>query len=190
MVGVLVGVGWSFYQVKSDQAKVWTNPKGPPNNTGTPQTQQQAVLPSKEEVLADLKTAFPKEEAKNIEAAYAKAETEGKKRNSDIIIQKDLAAIQMQSEIYYGGTGNNSYGTPGNSCSVAVFSDPTITKYIASAKTSNGGTAIVCNNSATAFAVQSNMVYDPTYKWCVDSTRNATKSKTALGTNTVCPVAN
>jgi hypothetical protein len=117
-----------------------------------------------------------------------------KSRSDDATIQSDLSVIQTQAEIYYGGTGANSYGTAGNSCSTAVFSDATITKAIASAQATNGGTTLICNNSTTAHAVQSKMVTERTPGiadyWCTDSTGSASKSTTPLGINTVCPAAN
>jgi prepilin-type N-terminal cleavage/methylation domain-containing protein len=111
-------------------------------------------------------------------------------KGNDAAIQSDLSTVQTQAEIYYGGTGNNSYGTAGNSCSSAVFSDATIVKAIAGAQAANGGTALTCNNSTTAYAISSKMSADPTRYWCVDSTGGTSKSTTALGTNTVCPASN
>jgi hypothetical protein len=115
-------------------------------------------------------------------------------KGNDAAIQSDLAAIQTQSEIFYGGTGGNTYGTPTATgvCKVAgtVFSDATIVKAIDGAKTANGGTDLVCNNSLTAYAVSSVMSADNTRHWCVDSTGVASKSTTALGAATVCPAAN
>ena len=115
-------------------------------------------------------------------------------KGNDAAIQSDLAAIQTQSEIYYGGTGGNSYGAAQATCAAAVFSDPTILKAIAGAKTANGGTDLVCNNTTTAYAISSKMaterVAGTADYWCVDSTGVASKSSTALALLTVCPAAN
>lgn len=118
-------------------------------------------------------------------------------KGNDAAIQSDLATVQTQAEIYYGGAGNNSYaadGNAGNSCAVDVFSDSTITKATGNADSVNGSGAVVCNNSTTAYAVSAQLSTErtagtPDY-WCVDSTGGASKSTTALGTNTACPTAN
>jgi prepilin-type N-terminal cleavage/methylation domain-containing protein len=72
-------------------------------------------------------------------------------KGNDAAIQSDLSTIQTQAEIFYG-TGN-TYGAAQNLCTGAVFADPTITKAIAGAVTASGGTAAVCNNSTSAYAV-------------------------------------
>ena len=110
-------------------------------------------------------------------------------KGNDAAIQSDLSTVQTQAEIYYGGTGANTYGTAGTSCATGVFSDATIVKAIAGAVTASG-TAAVCANSTTAYAVSVKLSSDTTRYWCVDSTGVASKSTTALGTNTVCPAAN
>ncbi|MBU6388700.1 type II secretion system GspH family protein [Patescibacteria group bacterium] len=111
-------------------------------------------------------------------------------KGNDAAIQSDLSTIQTEAEIYYGGTGGNSYGTAGTSCTNGVFSDATIAKAIAGAKTANGGNSLVCNNSTTAYAVSSNLSSNSSRYWCVDSTGGSSNSTTALGTNTVCPASN
>lgn len=120
-------------------------------------------------------------------------------KGNDAAIQSDLATIQTQAEIYYGGAGNNSYGTATATgvCKVAntVFSDTTIGKAIDGAEGANGsGTGVICNNSTTAYAVSSVMATErtagtPDY-WCVDSTGGASKSTAPLVANIVCPAAN
>lgn len=149
----------------------------------TQQPQTQVAVPSKADTLSKLKAAYPTE-TELISTAWTTAE----KFSNDNIIKSNLAAARMQAEIYYGN--GNSYGTAGNSCFAAVFSDTTIAKAIVDAKAANGGTNLVCNNSMTAYAISSKMVADPTHYWCVDSIGAASKSTTALGTNTVCPTAN
>ena len=118
-------------------------------------------------------------------------------KGNDAAIQSDLSTIQTEAEIYYGGTGNNSYAADGNagtSCAGDVFSDAVIVKAVAGAQTANGGTALTCNNSTTAYAVSSKMSTQRTSGtndyWCVDSTGGASKSTTALNALTACPAAN
>jgi len=108
-------------------------------------------------------------------------------KGNDAAIQSDLSTIQTQAEIYYGGTGANSYGTAGSSCSTAVFSDSTIIKAIAGAEVANGTGTMVCNNTTTAYAISSPLSSNTSEYWCVDSTGFAGKRVTALGTGTVCP---
>ena len=108
-------------------------------------------------------------------------------KGNDAAIQSDLSTIQTQAEIYYGGTGANTYGTAGNSCSTGVFSDATIVKAVAGADSANGAGSVVCNNTTTAYAIQAQLLADNTKYWCVDSTGNAKQETAALGTATACP---
>ncbi|MCX6787710.1 MAG: type II secretion system protein [Candidatus Kaiserbacteria bacterium] len=118
-------------------------------------------------------------------------------KGNDAAIQSDLSTIQTQAEIYYGGSvGNNSYGNNASatgSCTVATTmftTDTTIKKAIEAAEIANGsGTTVVCNSSATAYAVASPLSSE-TRSWCVDSTGGSSKSTTPLGTATVCPASN
>jgi prepilin-type N-terminal cleavage/methylation domain-containing protein len=113
-------------------------------------------------------------------------------KGNDAAIQSDLSTIQTQAEIYYGGTGNNTYGTAGTSCTAAssLFVDTTIAKAIVGADAANGTGAVVCNNSTTAYAISAVLSSDTARSWCVDSTGGSSKSTTALGTGTVCPASN
>jgi len=108
-------------------------------------------------------------------------------KGNDAAIQSDLSTIQTQAEIYYGGAGANSYGTPGNVCNAAVFSDTTITRAIEGAEAANGTGTVVCNNTSTAYAISSPLSSDTSSYWCVDSTGFAGQRTTVLGTDTICP---
>jgi prepilin-type N-terminal cleavage/methylation domain-containing protein len=102
-------------------------------------------------------------------------------KGNDAAIQSNLSTIQTQAEIYYSGTGNNSYGTVSGAtgaCKLAntVFSDATIGKAIDGTEVANGsGTGVVCNNTTTAYAISSILQAGVGGKmyWCVDSTGNA-----------------
>src|SRR3989338_2899468 len=64
-------------------------------------------------------------------------------KGNDAAIQSDLSTIRTQAEIYYGGTGANTYGTAGatGSCAVAGMMfvvDTTVARAIASADSTNG----------------------------------------------------
>ncbi len=110
-------------------------------------------------------------------------------KGNDAAIQSDLSTVQTQAEIYYGGTGGNSYGAAQNTCAASVFSDPTILKAIAGAEVANGTSAVVCNNSTSAYAISSPLSSDSTKFWCVDSTGFSGQRITALGTSVACPAS-
>ncbi len=110
-------------------------------------------------------------------------------KGQDAAVQSDLGTIQTQAEIYYGSTvGANSYGTAGSTCTAAasLFVDPIIARTLTAAKLANGTGTQVCNNTASAYAVQMQLVNDTTKYWCVDSTGNAKQETVALGAATVC----
>ena len=115
-------------------------------------------------------------------------------KGSDAAIQSDLATVQTQAEVYYGGTGVNKYNTNGTSgltsgaCAITantVFSNSTtdnipIWSAITGAVTANGGTlanatlcAIANDGSSYAVAVASKATSGSWY--CTDSTGIANK---------------
>lgn len=108
-------------------------------------------------------------------------------KGNDAAIQSDLTAVQTQAEIYYGGTGNNSYGTAGSACDTAgsLFVDTTIVKAIDAADDAGG--TVACANTANAYAVSVQLASDDTKYWCVDSTGTAKVTSTAGVTGSVCP---
>lgn len=110
-------------------------------------------------------------------------------KGNDAAIQSDLSTVQIQAEIYYGGTGNNTYGTAGTSCSTAssLFVDSTIARAITAAESANGSSSVVCNNSTSAYAISSPLSSNSSLYWCVDSTGFSGQRSTALGTATACP---
>jgi prepilin-type N-terminal cleavage/methylation domain-containing protein len=128
-------------------------------------------------------------------------------KGSDAAIQSDLSTIQTEAEIYYGGTGNNSYGAnvANGSCTAAgtmfatsgATSDAIMVRAISATETVNGsGTGMVCGVcaggicGAIAYAIQSQLVNDTTKYWCVDSAGNAKQesSGSQLGNGVyVCP---
>ncbi len=116
-----------------------------------------------------------------------------RQKGNDAAIQSDLSTIQTQAEIYYGGTGANSYGTvAGTTCSTAstLFADATIIKAINGATNAAGGAAnIVCGNSTSAYAVEAKLTAPATTTyWCVDSTGTAKQETTVSAAGfTVCP---
>lgn len=88
-----------------------------------------------------------------------------KTKGNDAIVESNFAMIQTQAEIYYSGSGKNSYA--------GICSNPAVTGALSSIQTANGGTPPVCNDSAAAYAAGSPLATDPTKFWCVDSTGTA-----------------
>ncbi len=106
-------------------------------------------------------------------------------KGSDAAIASNLSTVQVQAEIYYGGSvGGNKYnsdGTTGQSATTCsqlantLFFDTTIWNAITSAQSANGGTlasvtkcAVRANGSSYAVSVQSKV--DTTKYYCIDST--------------------
>ncbi|MDP1690208.1 MAG: type II secretion system protein [bacterium] len=114
-------------------------------------------------------------------------------KGNDAAIQSDLSTVRTEAEIFYGGTGANSYGStfPAlSSCTTAstmFMLSTAIKSAIAGAESVNGTSNMVCNGTATAYAVSSPLSSDSTKFWCVDSTGFAGQRVTALGSNTACP---
>ena len=110
-------------------------------------------------------------------------------KGNDAAIQSNLSTIQTQAEIYYGGTGSNTYGTAGTSCTTAssVFVDTNIARAVTAAESANGSSSVVCNNSTSAYAISSPLSSSSSVYWCVDSTGFSGQRSTALGTATACP---
>ncbi len=114
-------------------------------------------------------------------------------KGNDAAIQSDLSTVRTQAELYYDGPGNNSYGAQGTGCAnsnnmfSSTLSDSNINRAVAAANSIDGNN-VTCNVSAggTAYAVSAQLVSDPTYYWCVDSSSVGMKTKTALGSDTVC----
>ena len=113
-------------------------------------------------------------------------------KGNDAAIQSDLSTIQTQAEIYYGGTGSNSYGTTGSTCTAAssLFVDATIAKAITGADAANGAGVMVCGNTGTAYAISSPLSSSATTYWCVDSTGfGGSRTTNLVAGATVCPAS-
>jgi prepilin-type N-terminal cleavage/methylation domain-containing protein len=100
-------------------------------------------------------------------------------KGNDAAVQSNLSTIQTQAEIFYGSSGNNSYGTTATVCSGAgtLWADQTIANAINSARNSSKGNNVYCTSyassgsSATAYAIaaQINGTTTTATYWCVDS---------------------
>ena len=119
-------------------------------------------------------------------------------KGNDAAIQSDMATIQTEAEIYYGGDGGNTYGaqawTNGAACAttaIGVFSDSIVQRALAGANSVNGAGDIACfaNNSGYLVAVALTSTAG-TY-WCVDQTGAARKVTATFPTSApagnVCP---
>ncbi len=116
-------------------------------------------------------------------------------KGNDAAIQSDLAAIQTQSEIFYGSNGNkyDSSGGTTSTCSGAgtLWSDTTIIKAVTAAQKAAGNVAAVCGSNASAYAIQvklNSLKSGATQFWCVDASGMASTSPTLmLGGAIACP---
>ncbi|HUX80769.1 MAG TPA: type II secretion system protein [Candidatus Paceibacterota bacterium] len=111
-------------------------------------------------------------------------------KGNDAAIQSDLSTVQTQAEIFYGGNGNSYGSPPGSTCSAAgsLFLDPVIVKAITGMTTAGGGTAPVCGNSSTAYAIEEAL--STSGFWCIDSTGFAGKRVSSLTAGvTNCPAS-
>lgn len=120
-------------------------------------------------------------------------------KGNDAAIQSDMATIQTQAEIYYGGAGTNSYGvqawthgsgTSGSgACTGGVFSDATIIKALGGADAVNGAGEVTCFANQTGYLVAAQLTSGGW--WCVDHTGTGKAESgawpTAATTNNVCP---
>ncbi len=110
----------------------------------------------------------------------------GKGQQSAVLAQ--LSNMRAQAELYYGTTGNNSYGTTGAAplaatCSAGMFAAAAnlngLTNLISGVQAS-GGTGIVCAASGTPVTAWSAQATVGGTTYCVDSSG---KSGTSTGIN-------
>lgn len=106
-------------------------------------------------------------------------------KGNDAKIKAQLSGLRAAAEIFYDTSSN--YGTATNSCAAQMFIDSAsgMASYTAAGNYPSG-TTLVCNSSATAYAVQANLATAGQY-WCVDSTGKSKSETAALGVATVCP---
>lgn len=132
-------------------------------------------------------------DAKNIkDLAGLDPFSSARNKGSDAAIQSDLATIATQAEIYYAGTGKNSYGSPATSCTATstLFADPTVARALTGAIEAANGGIVSCNSSKKAYAVQAKLNAPASTTapyWCIDSTGAAKSSSSLLGSAVVCP---
>jgi prepilin-type N-terminal cleavage/methylation domain-containing protein len=116
-------------------------------------------------------------------------------RGGDAAVQSDLDGVRTEAEVYYNGTGNNTYGgaDASGSCSFAgsmFLADPTIVNSVANILSSNGNVQPVCNTSTggASYAMGAQLKTTPNKYWCVDSTGVSKPESLLLGTGVyACP---
>ncbi len=115
-------------------------------------------------------------------------------KGNDAGLESDLNTIQTQAEIYYGGTGANSYGAatsntaPSCPTTTGMWTDTTIKNAVNAAVNLSNSRYIDCNSTGSAYAIQAQLNAPAgTVYWCVDSTGRAATSSSLLGAGTQCP---
>ncbi len=117
-------------------------------------------------------------------------------KGNNAAIQSDLSTVQTEAEIWYGGTGANSY-SPGvalGACpttgSTMFVADATMAKAIAQALTAGGTSGSVqCYSGVSDYVVQAKLAtaIGTNNYWCIDSTGNAKSEGAVLsGSMTSC----
>ncbi|HEY4528664.1 MAG TPA: type II secretion system protein [Candidatus Paceibacterota bacterium] len=106
-------------------------------------------------------------------------------KGNDAKVKAQLSGLRTSAEIYYDSSG--SYGAASNSCASGMFADAAsgMSQYTTAANYPSG-TALTCNSSATAYAVEGTLANSGQY-WCVDSLGKSKAESSALGAGTVCP---
>jgi prepilin-type N-terminal cleavage/methylation domain-containing protein len=120
-------------------------------------------------------------------------------KGADAAIASNLATVQTQAEIYYGGTGGNKYNVNGTSGLAAgtctslastLLADTTIWNAVNGAITTNGGAAATVSkcaiaNDGSSYAIAVASKVTPANWYCVDSggytSPSGGGSKTASG---------
>ena len=103
-----------------------------------------------------------------------------REKGNQAALTSNLKTIQVQAELYYDGTGNQTYGVaklPTAVCSAGMFGDATINSALLAASSSGSGTtlcAIGVNGQTWSASVQ---YKDATAIWCTDSTGYAGTGK-------------
>ena len=105
-------------------------------------------------------------------------------KGSDAAVKQDLASIRTQANLYYVGTGVNTYGATGASCAAGMFSaDTNIANALVHA--TNNSTAVACNVGPTnqTFAVAATLKTSGSGYFCIDSTNIGKAISTSVATS-------
>ena len=87
-------------------------------------------------------------------------------KGKDASAKASMSSIRASAEIYYNGTGANTYGTAGAGTGVCVDAD--VAKLLTAANTQTGHTAVCTVATAGAGYTAYEQLTDSTY-FCVDS---------------------
>lgn len=111
-----------------------------------------------------------------------------RQKGNDAKTKSQLAGVRVAAEIYYDNQVPSGYGPASALCTAGMFADTAsrMADYTNTAGAFPSGVTLVCNSSATAYAVQGNLL-SVTGFWCVDSTGKSKLETVALGAATVCP---
>lgn len=102
-------------------------------------------------------------------------------RGADAAIQASLNNARAQAELYYDSSGNTYAGVCGDG-------DTGIADFWAAADSTNGAGDADCDDSATEWAAEAELVSTPGQYYCIDSTGAATVASSSKGASTtVCP---
>lgn len=87
-----------------------------------------------------------------------------KNKATDAKIKTQLSNLRSAAELYYGGSGNNTYGAAVNDCTTVgrMFTDPVVSPIISTL------TSPKCVSTGTGYAVSVPLVYSSGNHWCVD----------------------
>lgn len=106
-----------------------------------------------------------------------------RKKAFDAKIKSEMSHIRAGAELYYG-THENYGSVTSTSCTVQVFSEPTVITEINNLQSM---TTLTCRSSASAYAVSASLQNESKH-WCVDSKNNSKKIDNALGAGVYeCP---
>jgi prepilin-type N-terminal cleavage/methylation domain-containing protein len=97
-----------------------------------------------------------------------------RQKATDANTKIELSSVRRAAEIYYSGSGNETYGNNANSCNAAssMFKQDTVIDNIVMSLEATSGINVTCRSSGTNFAISANLIspIDPTVdNWCVDS---------------------
>jgi type II secretory pathway pseudopilin PulG len=101
-------------------------------------------------------------------------------KGSDAAVKSSINNSRAQAELYYDANGN-SYA------SVCASTTGGIANMKAAADNANGAGAVVCNDSATTWALQGQLVANSGQYYCADSTGKSSTSSAAIGAGLACP---
>jgi prepilin-type N-terminal cleavage/methylation domain-containing protein len=112
---------------------------------------------------------------------------QARNKAQDAKVQGQLSSLRAAAEIYYGGTGGNTYGSTVTTCTTGMFADTASNVAgLITATDAAPNTTVKCDSTGVAWAVSSTMPSNTAVFFCVDSTGKASTTSAAETTG-VCP---